>query len=125
MVKFLVGGVAFATFISIFSFLSVLLGINPKDSGIFGLALFYSSLFLAVSGILFFGFLYVRHFRKKREWHYIADALVDSFRQSVLISAFAVALIVLKQFNLLNIISAVFLVVFTLAIETYFYKMRR
>lgn len=117
MIKYLIGGIVFATIVSWLSFIAILLNINPGNSDNLGVMLFYASLFFSLAGTLFIGLAY---FRKKRNRMVLTEIIHNTFRQSIFLSAFFIGLLFLKQSNMLNIISGVCLVVFVLALEVYF-----
>lgn len=121
MLRFLLGGIIFATGISWASFVAIVFGVDPKDVGRVGIALFYTSLFLGLSGVLF---LLMAYLRNKKLRINVREMVHNIFRHSILLSVFFVGLLFLHQSNMLNIISAVCLVVFILAIEIYFSKIR-
>lgn len=122
MLKFLLAGAIFATCISWVSFAAILFNLNPENSGILGITLFYASLFLGLLGIIFIGMIY---FKRKIFRMEISSIIHGVFRQSAFMSSFFVGLLFLSQSHRLNIISAIVLTVFILALETYFRKMSR
>ncbi len=121
MVKFLIGGTIFATLASLASFATILFNVDPGSSGLAGKAVFYSSLFFGLAGVLFIGMIY---FRRKKNQEKMDGVLHTAFRQAVFLSVFLVSLLFLRQSNMLNIISGVCLIVSVLALEVYFSKMR-
>ncbi|KKP99048.1 MAG: hypothetical protein US71_C0001G0022 [Parcubacteria group bacterium GW2011_GWD2_38_12] len=122
MLKFLLGGIIFATGISWASFAAIVFSVDPKDVGGVGIALFYTSLFLGLSGVLF---LLMAYLRNKKLRINVKEMIHNIFRHSILLSVFFVGLLFLHQSNMLNIISVVCLAVFTLAVEIYFLKMNQ
>src|SRR3989344_4836277 len=122
MLKFLLGGIIFATGISWASFAAIVFSVDPKDVGVVGIALFYTSLFLGLSGVLF---LLMAYLRNKKLRINVKEMINNIFRHSILLSVFFVGLLFLHQSNMLNIISVVCLAVFTLAVEIYFLKMNQ
>lgn len=121
MIKFLIGGTIFATMASLASFATILFNVDPSIPGVAGKAIFYSSLFFGLMGTLFIGMIYLR---KKKSQEKIESIMGRAFRQAVFMSIFLVSLLFLRQSNMLNIISGVCLIVFVLALEVYFSKMR-
>jgi MFS family permease len=121
MSKFLIGGSIFATIISAASFIAVIFGVDPDDSTWWHFSIFYASMLLTMVGCLFLVFIYLRNKLKKPV---LMETLHHPFRQSVFISGFVVGLMILHQFNRLNIISLVALVVFSVALEIYFVRIR-
>lgn len=121
MIKFLIGGTIFATLASSASFALILFNVDPGSSGSVEKAIFYSSLFLGIAGLLFIGMIYLR---KQRSHEKIEGIVNIAFRQSVFLTAFLVGLLFLRQSNMLNVISGVCLIVSVLALEVYFSKMR-
>lgn len=121
MIKYLIGGIMFTTVASWLSFIAILVNINPGNSDNLGVMLFYSSLFFGLTGTLFIGLAY---FRRKKNRMVVAEIIHNTFRQSIFLSTFFIGLLFLKQSNMLNIISGVCLVVFVLALEIYFSRMR-
>ena len=122
MLKFLLGGIIFATGISWASFAAIVFSVDPKDVGGVGIALFYTSLFLGLSGVLF---LLMAYLRNEKLIFNVKEMIHNIFRHSILLSVFFVGLLFLHQSNMLNIISVVCLAVFTLAVEIYFLKMNQ
>lgn len=117
----MIGGIIFATIISLASFVAVIYGVNPEDSTWWHIAIFYVSLLLTLIGVLFLAFIYIKRKLKKP---IMAETIHHPFRQSFLLSGFLVGLMVLRQSGRLNIISLVALIVCVLAMEIYFLRMR-
>lgn len=122
MIRFLIGGSAFATIVSVASLVTIIFGVNPDDSTWWHIAIFYVSLFLILVGILFMIFVYLK---KKFKKPILIETIHHPFRQSFFLSGFVAGLMILHQFNRLNIISLVALLVFTSAMEIYFLRMRQ
>lgn len=120
MLRFLLGGIIFATGISWASFGAIIFSADPKDAGVLGVVLFYISLFLGLSGIIF---LLMAYLRKEKIKINAKKIIHNVFRHSILLSLFSVSLLFLRQSNMLNIISGVCLIVFILALEVYFSRM--
>lgn len=111
----------FATVTSAASLSAMIFGVDPESSTWWHFGIFYTSLLLTLTGILFLIFLYLK--RKSRK-PIIADTLHHPFRQAVFLSGFVVGLMILHQFNRLNIISLVTTAVSTVALEIYFLRIR-
>lgn len=119
--KFLVGGSVFATIVSALSLSAMIFGVDPESSIWWHFGIFYTSLLLTLTGVLFLIFLYLKN---KLRRQMLAETLHHPFRQSFFISGFVVGLMILHQSNKLNIISFVTVAVFTIALEIYFLRMR-
>lgn len=120
--KFLIIGTAFAVLMSLAAFLGIVLYMDPEAAGATGVALFYATLFLWVSGAMFLAGVY---FKKRNKGAIKLFELGDVFRQSLFLSIVLVSFLSLKQLKLLNIISGVFVITFVSFLEMYIYKMRK
>lgn len=120
--KLLIIGTMFAVLVSLTSFLGIVLYMDPEVAGVAGIYLFYTTLFLWMSGAMFLGGIY---FKKRKKGTIESFELGNIFRQSIFLSIILVSFLSLRQFKLLNIISGVFIITFVSFLEMYIYKMRK
>lgn len=120
--KILIIGTIFAVLVSLVSFLGIVLYMDPEVAGIAGVFLFYTTLFLWLAGAMFLGGVY---FKKRKNDAIGSFELGNIFRQSIFLSIILVSFLALRQFNLLNVISGIFIIIFTSFLELYIYKMRK
>lgn len=78
----------------------VIFYIDPQKSGIAGQALFYASLFLALSGIFILFFTWLR--RKKEDEETAFVYLGMGFRQGTLLALLVITLLILQSFRVLT-----------------------
>lgn len=112
-------GMRLGTILSLAAFGLVVFWIDPEKSGIFSQVIFYLSLFLAFSGILTLFLTWVR--RKLTEETDSNFAYVGiSFRQGILLSFLAVALLFLQSFKILTWWDGLLVVAGVFLVELYF-----
>jgi hypothetical protein len=115
--KYLIG-MMISTVFCWFSWGMILFYIDPKTTGIVGLAAFYISLFFALIGLLTLIGFYLRIWFSKNE---ILFAHVGpSFRQAVFLSIVVVGSLVLQSFRLLTWWDGALLVASIVLLEFYF-----
>lgn len=95
----------------------VVFNIDPRSSVLFGPVLFYATLFLALSGIFI---LFLTWIRRKISRQEVFSYLGMSFRQGVLLSFLAIALLALQSFGFLIWWSGLLALSAVLLAELYF-----
>lgn len=102
----------------------VITSLAPQESGIMGLVIFYSSLFLALVGsISVLGFL-IRRAKYKND-ELVFRHVRHTFRQSILIGAFAICLLILRANNVLTWWTLVLLLIFFFVLEGIVFTSRK
>ncbi len=108
----------FGTILAAATFFLVLFRVDPGAAGWLGFTLFYLSLGLALSGaVSIIGFL-IRVVTHRDEM--LSHLVALSFRQAVLLSALAVAALILHSRNLLSWWNSILLVVVATIVEFIF-----
>ncbi len=111
-------GIRISAFLSVATWLAVVYNIDPEETGLAGQALFYVSFFLALAGIFILFLTWIRRKILGKEW--ISAHLGMSFRQGVLLSFLASALLVFQSFRILTWWDGLLLVAGIFIIELYF-----
>ena len=113
----------FGTILAGATFFLILFRVDPATAGTLGFALFYGSLFLALSGaVSIVGFL-VRVLSHREE---ILSKLVGlSFRQAVLLSAMAIGALALHARDLLSWWNSILLVAAVTVVEFIFISLEK
>ncbi len=107
-------GVRISALLALAVWAAVVMFINPRESGMFGQAVFYLSLLFALSGIFILFLTWMRRITGNEETPFIYIGM--SFRQGMLLAALAVILLMLQSFKVLTwwdgllVVAAVFLV---------------
>ena len=115
--KLYLWGMRLLTVLALIFLALVLKFINPQESGIFGLSLFYGSLFVFLSC---FFILSLTAIRRNFTQEIAAEELAISFRQGILIALFAVILLFLQSFRFLVWWDGLLVLAGILVIELYF-----
>ncbi len=110
-------GIRLAAFFALVVFSLVVFNIDPRSSVLFGPVLFYATLFLALSGIFI---LFLTWIRRKISRQEVFSYLGMSFRQGVLLSFLAIALLALQSFGFLIWWSGLLALSAVLLAELYF-----
>ncbi|MFH1292106.1 MAG: hypothetical protein ABIH87_02820 [bacterium] len=102
----------------------VIINIDPVETKYLGLAFFYASLFLALSGtVSVIGFLVRKKINKNDEivFHHVRH----TFRQGVLISSLILLSLAMLQYKLLNWLTGMLIVLLFLILESLAFTNRR
>lgn len=88
-----------ATVLSLASLAAVVVLVDPYEESVFGLSIFFISVFLSFLGIFTIAGYYVRKWKSKRE---SISHVQHSFRQGILFSLILTSLLLLQVFKLFN-----------------------
>ena len=105
-------GIKVSTVVAFFAWASVVLYIDPKASGVFGVGLFSLTLFLWLSGVVTLLITWLR--KKMSDEERVALTLGESLRQGAFVSLFVLSMLGLQYFSILEwwsgaLLTAVFL----------------
>jgi len=116
--KAYIWGIRFVTLLSFVAFIFVVNYVDPDSAGLAGKLLFYLSLFFALSGA--FNLLLLRLRRKSVNIETAHSNVGLSFRQGILLSCFAIGLLILQSFRVLIWWDGLLLLAGIFIIELYF-----
>ena len=108
-------GMAAATFLALACLIAFLIYFSPLTAGLSILILFYLSLFISSSGLLFFVGFYMRRIGHRKGLS--IEQANTSFRQGILLAAILVGVLILQSQKMLFWWSLVILVVVAGVIE--------
>ena len=111
-------GMRISTVLSIAAWLTVVYNINPEKAGIVGQILFYLSLFLALAGVFILLITWLRRKILGSDWAFAHLGM--SFRQGILLSALANALLIFQSLGILTWWDGLLLAAGIFIIELYF-----
>jgi len=111
-------GIRFITIFSLGAFVFVVKMIDPDATGIVGKLLFYGCLFFVLSGIFNLFLLWLR--RKNVDMENAFSNVGLSFRQGILLSLFAIGLLILQSLRMLVWWDGLLLLAGIFLIEFYF-----
>ncbi len=101
----------------------ILFNIDPTLSSLYGLLIFYLSLFLSLIGTFFLISFSWRKIFSRASLEY--KLVGTSFRQSIFLAFLVIGVLFLKSQNYLTLLNMVFLIVFVTIIEFFFIKTKR
>jgi len=104
--------------IALVAFVFVVIEVNPDETGIMGIILFYSSLFLLLSGVFVQMSLWIR--RKYHNAQHIFAYSGISFRQSVLLAMLTIILLIMQSQDVLVWWDGLLVVIGVFFLELYF-----
>lgn len=111
-------GMRISTVLSVAAWIAVIYNVNPEETGIIGQALFYLSLFLALAGVFILFLTWARRKILGSDWAFAHLGM--SFRQGILFSALANALLIFQSLKILTWWDGLLLVAGIFIIELYF-----
>lgn len=111
-------GTALSAILCFVAWFLIVLNVDPINTNIAGLGLFYLSLFFCLTGLFsFFGYFFRRKIaRNKAEFTQVGI----SFRQGALLSFVFVGMLFLQSMNVFNLVNASLLVLGIILLEFYF-----
>lgn len=98
--KLYLWGVKISALLALAALGAVVMFINPQESGMFGQAVFYLSLLIALSGIFILLFTWLRKITGGEKTPFIYIGM--SFRQGALLAVLSVILLMLQSFRMLT-----------------------
>jgi len=101
----------------------ILFNIDPTLSSLYGLLIFYLSLFLSLIGTFFLISFSWRKIFSRASLEY--KLVGTSFRQSIFLAFLVIGVLFLQSQNYLTLLNMVFLIVFVTIIEFFFIKTKR
>ncbi|HBW73920.1 MAG: hypothetical protein UX10_C0024G0003 [Candidatus Magasanikbacteria bacterium GW2011_GWA2_45_39] len=108
-------------FLALLSLIVIIFNVNPQNNPVWGPILFYVSFFFMVCGLYAIGgFLWRVHVLKQTD--IVFRQIKKTFRQGCLFGGVAVLALILQHFNLLRWWSIFLLVLFSLWVESIFFK---
>ena len=116
--KSYVWGIRLVTLLSLFAFAFVVKFVDPDATGVVGKLLFYCSLFFALSGI--FNLFLLRLRRRNVDAENAFSNVGLSFRQGLLLSLFAIGLLILQSLRMLVWWDGLLLLAGIFLVEFYF-----
>jgi hypothetical protein len=111
-------GMRMSTLVALASLGLVIRYINPFRDGVFGLTLFYISLYFSITGLATLFLFWIRRRFSKNEVAYTNVGI--SFRQGMLVALAVTALFILQSFRLLLWWDAGLVIVAVLLMELWF-----
>lgn len=111
-------GIAISTLICFLAWFAMIALSDPLSAGPGGLALFYFSLFLWLSGLLILAGFYLRFFLASPKMPF--TMLSNAVRQAIIFALAADIFLIMKSAKILNLINAAFLIIAVIFIEAYY-----
>lgn len=111
-------GIRFISLVSLAALAIIIIYINPENSGVLGILLFYVIAFFMLAGIFNLFFLFIR--RKLLGNEAAATNINLSFRQGMLLSLAAIGILILQNLRMLVWWDALLVIAGVFLIELYF-----
>ncbi|PIP28263.1 MAG: hypothetical protein COX29_02065 [Candidatus Moranbacteria bacterium CG23_combo_of_CG06-09_8_20_14_all_35_22] len=116
--KSYIWGMRFITLFSFFSLGAVIFYVDPENSGMIGIFLFYLAVFFVLSGIFNLILLFIRRIFLGHEM--AVENIELSFRQGILLAIIAIGILILQSYQMLVWWDALLVVAGVFLIELYF-----
>ncbi len=113
-----VWGMRIITLLSLVALGAVIFYVDPESSGIFGIVIFYVTIFFALSGIFNLFLLFIRKKLLGKELVSVNVGL--SFRQGLLLAIFCFIILILQSYHLLVWWNALLALAGIFLVEFYF-----
>ena len=111
-------GMRTVTLLSLLALGAVIFYVDPENSGLIGIVLFYLAAFFVLSGIFNLCLLFIR--RKLLGDELVAENIELSFRQGMLLSVIVLAILILQSYELLVWWDILLVIAGVFLIELYF-----